>query len=130
LINSDIFLYEYMETFYRKKILFIYSLFLVIVSVLPVSEPQELEYLNADKAVHALFYLVFVLLYVFAFARSRFIYIKSFVCAFSLGLFIETLQYFIPYRSFDILDIAANSLGAAFGLLVAYKLLKQSRRFN
>ncbi|OPX29671.1 MAG: hypothetical protein B1H08_03325 [Candidatus Omnitrophica bacterium 4484_171] len=119
-----------METFYRRKILFIYSLFLVIISILPVSEPQKLEYLNADKVVHALFYLVFVLLYVFAFVHSRFIYIKSFLYAFSLGLFIETLQYFVPYRSFDILDIAANSLGAAVGLLAAYKLLKQSGRFN
>ena len=118
-----------MKTLYRKNILFVYSLFIFVISVLPVREPKELEYLYTDKIVHFSIYFVLVLLFSYAFFRIRHLYVKSFIYAFSLGLFIEVLQYFIPYRSFDILDIAANCLGAVMGLLITYRLEKRVR-FN
>ena len=113
-----------MEAIYKKAILLIYSLFIVAMSVLPVSGPQKLEHLGADKVVHFSFYIIFALLYVYAFAYDRFVYVKSFVCGFSLGVSIEILQYFIPYRSFEVLDIIADGLGAAAGMIIAYKLGK------
>ena len=38
--------------------------------------------------------------------------------------FFESLQYFIPYRSFDIWDIVADSIGAGIGVL-AYFMTKR-----
>ena len=121
------FLYKYVKNSYRRKVLFIYSLFIIIISVLPVNSPKELENLDADKIVHLLIYSVFVLLYAVSFFRRSHLYIKSFVYGFCLGLFIEILQYFIPYRSFDVLDIAANSLGAVVGLFIVYRLKKAGK---
>lgn len=38
--------------------------------------------------------------------------------AFSVGLTIEIIQIFIPYRSFELLDVASNSLGILVGTLI------------
>jgi VanZ family protein len=41
---------------------------------------------------------------------------------------IEFIQrYFIPNRSFDIGDIAADAIGAAVGVIAALKLLHKNR---
>lgn len=39
-------------------------------------------------------------------------------------LFFEILQYFIPYRSFDVWDIVADSIGASIGILFYYGFRK------
>lgn len=52
----------------------------------------------------------------------------------SIGLLDEFIQYFIPYRVFDIIDIAFNYLASAFGvlacMLVSYLQVVFTKRFK
>ncbi len=106
------------------RLIFVYSLFIVIISVIPVNAPEDLTPANADKVVHFLIYVIFVILYAFAFRGRRRIYMESFIYALCLGVSIEIIQYFIPYRSFEMLDIAADCAGALTGIAVIYKARK------
>lgn len=40
--------------------------------------------------------------------------------SFLFGLFIEITQYFIPERSFELLDLVANFFGILLGILIFY----------
>jgi VanZ family protein len=63
-----------------------------------------------DKLSHALAFLFLSLLADFSFPLQRFSWAKT--CPiFAYGLMIECIQYFLPYRSFSLLDIAADTLG-------------------
>jgi VanZ family protein len=45
-------------------------------------------------------------------------YLFSFSYAFGVGLIIEGIQFFLPYRSFEFSDILSNGVGCALGLLL------------
>ena len=44
--------------------------------------------------------------------------VETFFYCFFFGFAIECIQYFLPYRSFELLDQAANSFGAFAGLFI------------
>lgn len=46
----------------------------------------------------------------------------------AIGITTESVQYLLPYRGFDINDMAANFLGATLGWLAILRHLRQSRR--
>ncbi len=102
-----------------KKILVIYSLFVIFVSILPIKEPHIKEY-TLDKIIHFFIYFIMTYFCISSFSSSR--YLMSFLYVLFLGTFIETIQYFLPYRSFDFRDIVANSLGSIAGIFLLWKL--------
>ena len=52
----------------------------------------------------------------------------DFVLAFSVALLMEGVQYYLPYRSFDINDIIADLLGIVLGWLVGRGVRRRARR--
>ncbi len=102
-----------------RKILAMYSLFVILVSILPIKEPHIKEF-TFDKIIHFFIYFIMTYFCILSFSSSR--YLMSFLYALFLGIFIEIVQYFLPYRSFDFKDIIANSLGSIVGIFLFWKL--------
>jgi VanZ family protein len=71
-----------------------------------------------DKATHLAAFFILALLTDFSFPASRFTLLKITGLLLYGGL-IETIQYHLPYRTFSLMDLAADGLGiAAYGLSV------------
>ena len=105
---------------YRHLWLFLgafYTLLLIIVSLIRVPD-IEMPVSFADKVIHFLMYFIlvgwFVQLYKTAIQR-----IMILLFAILLGLGIEYLQGMTSYRSFEMVDALANSLGAATAFVLA-----------
>lgn len=75
-----------------------------------------------DKIAHALGYAVLMCSGLAAFPRRA--SISTLVPVFWLySLLIECMQYFLPHRSFSLLDMLANSVGIVIGVLLGILLL-------
>ncbi len=87
-----------------------------VFSVIPVKS-FPLENIN-DKLEHAFaFFVLYILLRKTWESRSFF---RLAVYVFLYGLFIELVQYFLPYRTFSFFDIVANSIGIFAGITFWY----------
>ena len=106
----------------KKLILFKFWLFLGIIFVgvafflflTPVSVKTDIPYL--DKLVHFTIYFLLAWWFVEIFSPSK--KIPIFISFFAMGVIIEILQYFVPGRSFDLWDIAANTLGNMMAIVL------------
>ncbi|KAB7623942.1 VanZ family protein [Alkalilimnicola sp. S0819] len=67
-----------------------------------------------DKLVHLLAFAVLAGLVDFGWVRGPFV--TRGILLLGYGLFIELLQYGLPHRSFELLDLAADGLGILFYL--------------
>lgn len=105
--------------------------FLVLILIcLPGDDLPKVEnWMSAiyfDKWVHVAMFSILAFLFMMPFCKSnatkknKWVYIIKIALAASIwGLTTEFIQkFFIPARSFDLLDWAADSLGVAFALLV------------
>ncbi|MDP8289448.1 MAG: VanZ family protein [Candidatus Susulua stagnicola] len=97
-----------------------YSFFVVAIALLPVKFPPQLLFPFQDKVIHGLIYFLLAFLVVNTFLRKKISSFKKygFIYVFCLGLVTETMQYFLPYRSFELGDILANSIGGLLGILL------------
>jgi len=71
----------------------------------------ELEDIN-DKVSHILAFYVLSFLVDFSFAKREFVTPKV-LALLGYGLLIETIQYFLPYRTCSFLDLSADAVGIA-----------------
>jgi len=79
-----------------------------------------------DWALHGLGYFLLALFATWAFPKlSRWL---VFAGAVGYGILIELLQMNIITRSFDLADVASNSIGAALGIAVATLTRSQNPR--
>jgi VanZ family protein len=89
---------------------------------MPVSGPKT--DLPADKLVHFVLYGM-TSVFLFRYSINKATPIRTFYSSVALasmyGAAMEVLQYFLPYRSFSLGDIAANTLGAFSGCLLYLK---------
>jgi len=85
---------------------------IVYLSVAPTPPKIDLE--GSDKAGHLFAYalLAFWFCLFYLDARTRFFYMAGFV---SMGIGLEFVQGALGYRSFELADMAANTLGVAAG---------------
>jgi len=94
---------------------------LVIFAASSVSNVPALPHGVTDKDAHATLYAGLGLLFVRALtgARSRpvtwWLAAAAVLCATAYGLSDETHQLFVPRRTFDLLDLAADAVGASLG---------------
>ena len=63
-------------------------------------------------------------------AYVKFPVIASTIIAGTIGLMDESLQYFLPYRVFDIVDIGFNCLASVFGVLMSFGVRKLQHIFT
>lgn len=89
----------------------------VCLSLMP-HPPEPLSFKNADKLEHAVSYAVLSLWFcqLYWSAKSRAVVI---VALLGLGVALEFVQGWSGYRSFDVLDMLANSAGVVLGVLLA-----------
>jgi glycopeptide antibiotics resistance protein len=98
---------------------------LVPFGTLDVSPEIKVPYF--DKMVHMCLFGIHVYLMA-GYLKDRYaIYHDSFwfvsraiALSFLFGLLIEIMQYFLPERSFEILDLMANFFGIMVGILIFY----------
>jgi VanZ family protein len=86
------------------------------------TEPSVIENLN-DKLKHIGAFVVLSFLTDFAFPRSPF-ELRKMAALLLLGVFIEVVQYFLPYREASGLDVLADVAGIA-GYVLARPLLQR-----
>jgi VanZ family protein len=99
----------------------IWFFLVLVVSVLPASGPKT--GFQLDKIAHFVLYGVTSVLLFRYLARktnSRNAFYKAVALASIYGAAMEVMQYFLPYRSFSIGDMAANTAGA-FLVCLIYK---------
>lgn len=108
-----------MRYLFSRSTIYVYSFFIIVISALPVKSPQLL-FPFQDKAAHVLVYFSLAFLAVNTSSRKKINNPKicSFFYVFSLGLFVEIVQYFLPLRSFEFRDVLANLLGSFLGILL------------
>jgi len=97
-----------------------------------------MEWVMFDKWVHIGLFSILAFLFMLPFARSNFsrrekifAFIRISLAASIWGLAIEFIQkFYIPGRSFDLLDWAADSVGAALAFIVAVRFISHKARKN
>ena len=100
--------------------LFVYGFFLILFSVSPGEAPESTNRtIDFSAILHFFAYFFFVLIGLFSFLKvvnkKKLVFTVFFLC-----IFIEIIQFYIPYRYFSIGDIIANILGIA-GALFLFK---------
>jgi len=76
------------------------------------------RFTGADKLAHGLAYAWLAILPFFGFARMRAAFTGAFLMV-PLGIGLEFAQRHVPGRGFSILDMVANCVGVALGIVAA-----------
>lgn len=111
-----------------------WALLIISLSLTPGKNMPELSVWNIitfDKVAHAFVYCIFVLLAVIGLKKQH-SYMKlrfnalfyAFLAGFLLSFIIELIQIYVPGRSFELLDIVANTFGCSMGLVLFYFIYK------
>jgi len=103
------------------------SIFILIVSLVPINNKLLDEIKYSDKVIHVLFYLTLCLSWLFYFKTKNKIKQKFIIALgiFVYGIIIEVLQSdFTTYRTGSLYDVLANTVGIVIGLLIFKKLYK------
>ncbi len=98
-------------------------LVIFIACLLPLKVPQEISISFFDKWVHLIIYGWLALWFAPLSKHKNFLLLALIF----MGIGIEFLQSLTSYRTGDILDIAANSLGAFLGMALAKKRITPLR---
>ena len=112
-----------MRRLFSFQTIYAYTFFVVIVSIIPISIRYN-QGIPLDKITHFFLYFIFSFLVsnTLALKDYRHNCIKGFFYVFIIGVMIEIIQYFLPYRSFELLDIFSNSFGALLGTFIRIHL--------
>lgn len=119
----------------------VWSVIILVLTLSPrVYVPQELSWdlFRVDLLAHAFLFAVLVWLLIISFTKqqadralqSNAAYL-AIAMAMAFGVLIEVLQGFIPERSFEYLDMAANTMGAFLGwgvFTIGKTLMKKNNR--
>ena len=113
---------------YISKIAVYYTLFLIILSLIPVPDLglPKFKLFEIDKLVHFIMYCSLTILWYLAsenFYKSNF---KLLIFGIFFGFALEIFQHILPFgRYFDLGDLLANSLGVIFGIFILYCIKKK-----
>ena len=117
-----------MDKKYIPKIACYYTIFLIILSAVPVNDFSfpKFQLFGIDKLAHFIMYLFLTILWYYSaenFYSSKF---KLLFLSIFFGLLLEIFQHILPYgRYFDLADILANTLGVIFGIIILYCIKKK-----
>ena len=99
---------------------------ILVISWLAIAEPASLSSkdLIDDKILHFLCFAYLTIIFKFARFTDQDFWV--YVIVLGYGILIEIVQMFLPYRSFEFLDILADFIG----ILCAGFLLKHAKDLN
>lgn len=110
----------------------IFAGLIVISASVPNDELQKFKNLNkileillSDYILHFFAFGIFAGLFCYGYYRNKesfLLYLKVGLLSLCFGFFIEIYQIFLPYRSFDLHDIASDCVGIVAALLL-FKLI-------
>ncbi|MDP5081786.1 MAG: VanZ family protein [Winogradskyella sp.] len=103
----------------------VYTLVLVITSLITLHGLPSLGYSFDDKIYHVAAYMILGLLWMlyFKFTEIKYSVLLVFFGAVLLGYLLELLQYLLnANRTYDTFDLIANTIGAFIGTIVAVKI--------
>ncbi|MEZ4777810.1 MAG: VanZ family protein [Flavobacteriaceae bacterium] len=105
----------------------LYSLFVTLIMLLPLSGNTKVAIPFFDKMVHGIVYFFFVIVWFLYLIKSnkeiKWAYWVVPILLFIYGIIIEVLQgNFVTNRTQDNWDIVANTAGILVGIIVFYKL--------
>ena len=108
----------------RRLIISFYILYVLIITYLSLTPIEHKgPVVIWDKVAHFTAYLLLAM-----FVKKvhiRFSYFSCLLICFSYSFVIECIQYFIPNRQFDVLDMLANLLGAVLGVILYYLIIEK-----
>ncbi len=107
---------------YISQLLPVYMVVIFIFSIIPSLEGG----LNSGFSTHVLVYSLLSILMVMYFKVGNMPYpwMKGVLLAGSFGFFMELIQFFIPYRKFELEDIIINYLSALIAVFPGYFIMK------
>ena len=112
-----------------KDNLFIIAIFITIaIAYLSLMKmPKvEVQISNLDKGYHLFAYFTLTICWLFSFYKKKKLKYYIVVACIFYGIIIEVLQHTLTmYRTGDIYDILANTLGIVLGLIVFNQILKK-----
>tara|TARA_B110000483_G_scaffold240458_2_gene321109 strand:- start:224 stop:580 length:357 start_codon:yes stop_codon:yes gene_type:complete len=101
-----------------------YSIALAILSLIRLDDLPNLNTGFDDKIGHSLFYAIFCMMWFLSFHSFKIKQSLFAAVCFSIlfGLIIEISQSQVPYRSTDIYDFLANTMGALTMSIIIYRI--------
>ena len=119
-------------TISRIKFLFVaYTILLLLVAILPINSSGAIinhtfiVSIRLDYFLHCIIFLPWLLLMrKFSRTNIQLPFTKSFmwiIAGLFFAVFIEAVQFYLPYRAFNINDLLANGLGILLGALFFIK---------
>ena len=102
----------------------LYFVVILILLTKPISIGSGMKFyffgIRSDKYAHALLFFPFSILmfHLLEFFQRKYNALKWYFLGVILCAVCESLHYFIPYRSFDIFDFAANFVGLSIGSFI------------
>lgn len=102
----------------------VYTVVLVIASVVNLNNVPSLGSSFDDKIYHFIAYLVLAFLWTTYFKPSHKRHTNTivFVSVIAFGVVLELIQHQLnPNRTYDVYDLMANCLGVLFGTLIVHK---------
>jgi VanZ family protein len=113
-----------------KKLLISYSLLIILLAVLPINGPNSFfndNYILEIRMDYLAHFAIFIPWMILVWLYKKLIFkvlplktITWLLIGLFLGLFAECIQYFLPYRTFNINDLAANTIGVLLGAVVFF----------
>lgn len=97
------------KRFYRISAI-VWLLVVAVLSLIPVPKGVDMV---SDKTIHFFFYIITSMIVYLSISNGSFIRSLSItvISVLFYGIFLEILQSLVPYRTFSIDDIIANTLG-------------------
>ena len=107
-----------------------YAIVVLVLSIIPTSGDLGPEHI--DKVAHVCMYLLFAWLLVQVIrathATESVYLLWAWIYAFSYGLLMEVLQFFLPWRGASAMDVVMNGLGAVLGVWLARRWPRPTTR--
>lgn len=104
--------------------LIVYSLTVCFLSVSEIDPLKVSPFPYCDKFVHFFLYFFLAVIAKFCFQKNKNVYYLAWGYAFFLGFVLEIIQHYLPFRSYDWIDLISNGLGAFLGLIICYYFSK------
>ena len=112
-----------------KKLFWYWLIILLVINVIPLGNDinkiihKPVFKFRLDYLIHFISFLIFIPLYFIDIKRGDPIFsqkpvLKYLLIVGSSAILFECLQYFLPYRTFNPMDLISNLIGAIIGTII------------